>query len=279
MLAISLLGYLLILQQKTGLNFRKNYAPEAFFVISSFFAFYNLKNDPNMRTSVIYSIFVCAVFFFFRILSFSQGEIANSKRNGVEFRAIWLISLGSLIQIYPTFDARHAFWAGLWICLLSIHEFFSISGKRGLFPFLLIMTFLVSAFHADYRATAPKDFQTVLSSNILNGMKVTSEQLLTISEIDNFYNDLPQENSYIFRCFDGVYSVWKGNYLSADKFWGDWPWQWAIANHQIERQVSYSKRPDIILCTDKENAKNWAADNGYRIIKSIDFLSLARWGQ
>jgi len=272
LLTFSLLGFIFLVSSGSK-KLKSGILPEVFFMFTFCLAFLNLKGDPSIRTSVMYSLFLLGGVLLFRILiEWGDSPTQMEPRKLIEL-LIWLIGVFSLVQIYPTFDVRHGFWAGLLLCVLSIHRFLDYTSSRGFFPIIVILLSLLIGMSSDYGQSRPRNYIQVQSENILNGMYVTQEQYDYIKSVDLFYNELPVNKKYIFRCFDGLYSIWNSKFLSADAFWGDWPWQWTVNSHQMIRTRSYSGNFGVILCTDPGNAANWAKENGYLVIKSNDTLT------
>lgn len=127
---------------------------------------------------------------------------------------VGLVALASLVQIYPIADPNHLWWAipisGLFV-LLTLRIFTSGRAYRFLALTLLIPPMLLSlgtgwAYYSQDR--------TQVQSGVLSGMYIKAEYASSVTEVDKFLALLEPEST-VFNCHEGLFAVWRGEYLAS----------------------------------------------------------------
>jgi hypothetical protein len=127
---------------------------------------------------------------------------------------VGLVALASLVQIYPIADPNHLWWAipipGLFV-LFALRVFTTVRGFRFIVLTLFVPPVLLSmgtgwAYYSQDRSQ--------VQSGVLSGMYVKTEYQSSVTEIDEFLS-LLRPGSTVFNCHEGLFAVWRGEYLAS----------------------------------------------------------------
>ena len=152
--------------------------------------------------------------------AFTGNSIIMAAAKKTEL-ALGALALASLFQLYPFIDPNHLWWAApipLVFLFLVLRERLSRPWSNALAVVLLVPPLAVAVPRfADY-VSVPRER---IESGVLRGMLIGQERLDDVGNVNLALEGLdPRATS--FDCWNGLFAVWNGQYLSNSSRFVNW---------------------------------------------------------
>jgi len=159
----------------------------------------------------------------------AQNVSVDEAHRNISLSILWIIGLGSLIQLYPIVDVRHIWWALVPTVGLSLGGLLLSLNLGPTWKFKLVSALLVLILIVQATGSVRHNLETprvkVDGIPILEGMlidrQIYTESIEVINTAQPFlekYSDRPIIN----LCPDGLYASLTSNTKSADPYFVEW---------------------------------------------------------
>jgi hypothetical protein len=186
----------------------------------------------------------------------AQNVSVEEAHRNISLSILWIIGLGSLIQLYPIVDVRHIWWALVPTVGLSLGGLLQSLNLGPTWKFKLVSVLLVLILTVQAIGSVRHNLQTprvkVDGIPILEGMlidrQIYTESIEVINTAQPFlekYSDRPIIN----LCPDGLYASLTSNTKSADPYFVEWE---RLTDDVLKKQnyEAFEKRRDQFVKTN-----------------------------